>query len=53
MDDYTVRFWYKKPDGYWKQISKTYKGYSHQNAEKKWRDEYKHNQIKLIRVSYQ
>lgn len=55
-ESYAVKFWIKKPDGYWEQREEIYHGHtkgSHAKAEQQCREAHKNDTIRIISVIYQ
>lgn len=55
-ETYEVRFSIQKPDGFWTQDQIIYHAKSksaHKDVEKRWREDNKNQNVKLIRINYQ
>lgn len=53
MEQYEVRFWIQKPDGYWEQRKKIYRSpgrSDHEKVEEMWKEEYPKG--KLVSIIY-
>lgn len=54
---HTVKFWFKKTDGFWEQREETFKHIrgknSYEYVSKLFLKKYKNNQVNIISISYQ